>query len=69
MDFEEHIKVDDSFWTVVDGKILQVNAEKNGNIKGWWTRAFKGEPELCSSKLQPEVRRQGNQSHYCVLAR
>lgn len=50
---EDTIKTEDSFWTLVDEKVLQVTLEKVKGMK-WWSRVFQNHAELDTSKIVPE---------------
>ena len=49
----ERVKVDDSTWTLVDGKTIHVYLEKLDGMK-WWSCVVQGEPEIDTRKIVPE---------------
>jgi hypothetical protein len=49
----DRVKVDDSTWTLVDGKTIHVNLEKLDGMK-WWSCVVQGEPEIDTRKVVPE---------------
>nr|ACI41987.1 nuclear movement protein [Babesia orientalis] len=52
-DLHDSIKSDDCYWTLVDGKILQISLEKR-NQNQWWPCVIKGHPEIDVKKIVPE---------------
>jgi hypothetical protein len=49
----DRVKVDDSTWTLVDGKTIHVYLEKLDGMK-WWSCVVQGEPEIDTRKVVPE---------------
>ena len=49
----ERVKVDDSTWTLVDGKMIHVYLEKLDGMK-WWSCVVQGEPQIDTQKVVPE---------------
>eukprot|EP00904_Undaria_pinnatifida_P000969 jgi/Undpi1/10873/HiC_scaffold_3.g01399.m1 len=47
------VKVDDSFWTLEDGKEINIALQKENQME-WWKCVVKGDPEINTSKVQPE---------------
>ncbi|CAM9253262.1 unnamed protein product, partial [Hapterophycus canaliculatus] len=47
------VKVDDSFWTLEDGKEVSIALQKENQME-WWKCVVKGDPEINTSKVQPE---------------
>jgi len=47
------VKVDDSFWTVEDGREVVVNLQKENGME-WWKCVVVGDPEIDTSKVNPE---------------
>ncbi|CAN0119289.1 unnamed protein product, partial [Ectocarpus fasciculatus] len=47
------VKVDDSFWTLEDGKEISIALQKENQME-WWKCVVKGDPEINTSKVQPE---------------
>ncbi|CAM9834229.1 unnamed protein product [Pylaiella littoralis] len=45
--------VDDSFWTLEDGKEINIALQKENQME-WWKCVVKGDPEINTSKVQPE---------------
>lgn len=53
-DFHDAIKPDDSIWTLEDNKILHLVLEKKERMR-WWSCVLKGDPEINTQKIIPEV--------------
>ncbi len=49
----DKVKLDDSTWTLVDGKTIHVYLEKLDQMK-WWSCVVQGEPEIDTKKVVPE---------------
>ena len=49
----DKVKLDDSTWTLVDGKTIHVYLEKLDSMK-WWSCVVQGEPEIDTKKVVPE---------------
>lgn len=47
------VKVDDSFWTLEDGKEVVVSLQKENGME-WWKCAVAGDPEIDTAKVSPE---------------
>lgn len=47
------IKVDDSFWTLEDGREVVISLQKENGME-WWKCAIAGDPEIDTSKVSPE---------------
>lgn len=47
------VKVDDSFWTLEDGREVVVNLQKENGME-WWKCVVVGDPEIDTSKVSPE---------------
>eukprot|EP00903_Cladosiphon_okamuranus_P012255 g11493.t1 len=47
------VKVDDSFWTLEDGKEISIALQKENQME-WWKCVIKGDAEINTSKVQPE---------------
>lgn len=47
------VKPDDSMWTLVDSKIVQITLEKLDGMK-WWSGVMRGDPEIDTKKIVPE---------------
>lgn len=47
------VKVDDSFWTLEDGREVVVNLQKENGME-WWKCVVAGDPEIDTSKVNPE---------------
>lgn len=47
------VKVDDSFWTLEDGREVSIALQKENQME-WWKCVVKGDPEINTSKVQPE---------------
>jgi len=46
-------QVDDSFWTLEDGKEISVSLQKDNTME-WWKCVIQGDPEIDTTKVQPE---------------
>lgn len=46
-------QVDDSFWTLEDGKEISIILQKD-NAMEWWKCVVQGDPEIDTTKVQPE---------------
>lgn len=47
------VKPDDSMWTLVDNKIVQITLEKHDGMK-WWTCVCEGDAAIDTKKIVPE---------------
>uniref|UniRef100_A0A7S0N8W0 CS domain-containing protein n=1 Tax=Pyramimonas obovata TaxID=1411642 RepID=A0A7S0N8W0_9CHLO len=47
------VQVDDSFWSVVDGKLLEISLQKVNQMQ-WWSSVVKGHQEINTKKVEPE---------------
>eukprot|EP00930_Biecheleria_cincta_P055885 TRINITY_DN42136_c0_g1_i1.p1 TRINITY_DN42136_c0_g1~~TRINITY_DN42136_c0_g1_i1.p1 ORF type:complete len:333 (+),score=109.26 TRINITY_DN42136_c0_g1_i1:143-1141(+) len=47
------VKPDDSMWTLVDNKIVQITMEKHDNMK-WWNCVCEGDATIDTKKIVPE---------------
>ncbi|KAL2610545.1 hypothetical protein R1flu_029118 [Riccia fluitans] len=53
------ITVDDSLWSIEDGKTLAVLLTKSNQME-WWKSVVKGEPEIDTQKVEPENSKLGD---------
>ncbi|CAM9090519.1 unnamed protein product [Ascophyllum nodosum] len=53
------VKVDDSFWTLEDGKEISIALQKENQME-WWKCVVKGDQEINTSKVQPENSKLGD---------
>ncbi|XP_033113307.1 nuclear migration protein nudC-like [Anneissia japonica] len=49
----KEIKIEESFWTLQDNKIIALNMEKVNQME-WWNRLMATDPEINTKKVQPE---------------
>jgi len=49
----QKIKPDDSMWTLIDNKIVQINIEKFNEMQ-WWSCVLEGDPTIDTKKIVPE---------------
>jgi hypothetical protein len=47
------VKVDDCFWSIEDGKSLNILLTKLNQME-WWKSVIKGDPEVDTQKVEPE---------------
>ncbi|RCV20960.1 hypothetical protein SEVIR_4G099700v4 [Setaria viridis] len=47
------VKVDDCFWSIEDGKSLNILLTKHNQME-WWKSVIKGDPEVDTQKVEPE---------------
>ena len=47
------VKTDESFWNLVDGKLLEITLAKVDSMQ-WWKAVVVGEPEIDASSVEPE---------------
>lgn len=47
------VKPDDSMWTLLDGKTIQISLEKLDGMK-WWSTVMEGDEEINTRKIVPE---------------
>ncbi|CAM9470602.1 unnamed protein product, partial [Heterosigma akashiwo] len=52
-ELHKEIKLDDSFWTLEDGKEVAINLQKENQME-WWKCVIAGDPEINTQKVQPE---------------
>jgi len=52
-EFYKPVILDDCFWTLEDNKEVSIQLQKE-NAMEWWKCVMKGEPEIDTSKVQPE---------------
>eukprot|EP00920_Eleutheroschizon_duboscqi_P025748 GHVT01063587.1.p1 GENE.GHVT01063587.1~~GHVT01063587.1.p1 ORF type:complete len:213 (+),score=33.25 GHVT01063587.1:34-672(+) len=53
------VHLDESMWTLVDGKTIQINFEKLDNMH-WWSGVVVGDPEIDTKKIVPENSKLGD---------
>ncbi|BBN20199.1 nuclear migration protein NudC [Marchantia polymorpha subsp. ruderalis] len=58
-DLYNPITVDDSLWSIEDGKTLAVLLTKSNQME-WWKNVVKGEPEIDTQKVEPENSKLGD---------
>ncbi|CAE8631782.1 unnamed protein product [Polarella glacialis] len=51
--FHAKVKPDDSMWTLVDNKMVQITMEKFDDMK-WWTCVMQGDAGIDTKKIVPE---------------
>merc|ERR1711988_1437538 len=47
------VKPDDSMWTLLDNKVVQITLEKLDGMK-WWNCVMQGDPSIDTKKIVPE---------------
>merc|ERR1711933_428406 len=47
------VKPDDSLWTLLDNKVVQITLEKLDGMK-WWSCVMQGDPAIDTKKIVPE---------------
>lgn len=52
-EFPREVKLDDSTWSLEDGKILSIHLEKAA-ASTWWPHVFTRDPKIDTTKLVPE---------------
>jgi len=52
-DFPHKIKLEETMWTLEDGRTLLINLEKVNKME-WWNRLIVTDPEINTRKVQPE---------------
>ena len=52
-EWHKRIIVDDSFWTIEDNSELHLHVQKDNKME-WWKCVMVGDPEINTSKVQPE---------------
>jgi hypothetical protein len=53
------VKPDDSMWTLLDGKTIQISMEKLDGMK-WWSTVMEGDEEINTRKIVPENSKLGD---------
>merc|ERR1711937_760753 len=53
------VKPDDSMWTLLDGKTVQISMEKLDAMK-WWSTVMEGDAEINTRKIVPENSKLGD---------
>lgn len=52
-ELHKRVIVDDSFWTLEDGREIAINLQKDNKME-WWSCVVVGDPEIDTKKVQPE---------------
>jgi hypothetical protein len=52
-ELHKRVIVDDSLWTLEDGREIIINLQKDNKME-WWKCVVQGDPEINTSKVQPE---------------
>jgi hypothetical protein len=52
-ELHKRVIVDDSFWTLEDGREIAINLQKDNKME-WWSCVVVGDPEINTRKVQPE---------------
>ena len=55
----KRVIVDDSFWTLEDNRDVAINLQKDNKME-WWKCVMEGDPEINTSKVQPENSKLGD---------
>jgi hypothetical protein len=55
----KRVIVDDSFWTLEDNRDVAINLQKDNKME-WWKCVIQGDPEINTSKVQPENSKLGD---------
>jgi murein L,D-transpeptidase YafK len=55
----KRVIVDDSFWTLEDNRDVAINLQKDNKME-WWKCVVEGDPEINTSKVQPENSKLGD---------
>ena len=50
-DLTEPIKPEDCYWDLADGKLLEINLQKQNTMQ-WWKGVLKSDPEICTQKVR-----------------
>lgn len=58
-ELHKRVIVDDSFWTLEDGKEISIQLQKDNKME-WWKCVVVGDPEINTQKVQPENSKLGD---------
>lgn len=58
-ELHKRVIVDDSFWTLEDEREISINLQKDNKME-WWKCVVVGDPEINTSKVQPENSKLGD---------
>lgn len=58
-ELHKRVIVDDSFWTLEDGKDVCLQLQKDNKME-WWKCVVVGDPEINTQKVQPENSKLGD---------
>ena len=59
-EFSQRVQAEDSMWTLEDRKTLHLSLEKTDKMR-WWSCVLKGDPEIDTKTIVPEVRESNHQ--------